>query len=171
MRENLLTLLIRSPISQWVARSPILPLSIPHLSVHLCQGGLSGVVKLSIARKCSFIKADRRGGRLLKLITPRSHSKSQSFTVHHLQKIPYLQRGGDRECWGWNKNIRTLTGYRRTIKTRAAKFAVRETKIQTAHFWLRNHQSSTKSTERFVLMQLEMTRHPDTRLSSVFISN
>ncbi|KAI9520344.1 hypothetical protein NQZ68_018651 [Dissostichus eleginoides] len=36
---------------------------------------LSGVVKLSIARKRSFIKADRRGGRLLKLITPRSHSK------------------------------------------------------------------------------------------------
>lgn len=103
---------------------PILPLSIPHLSVHLCQGGLSGVVKLSIARKCSFIKADRRGGRLLKLITLRSHSKPQSFTVHHLQKSTC--REGERETgsvtYGWNENIWNITFYllSPTIKTRAA---------------------------------------------------
>lgn len=79
---------------------PILPLSlsIPHLSAHLCQGGLSGVVKLSIARKCSFIKVDRRGGRLLKLITPRSCSKPQSFTVQHLWKgRTCREREGERE--------------------------------------------------------------------------
>lgn len=81
MRVNVLTLLIKSPISHLAAwsPSPVSPprLSFPllHLSTHLCQGGLSGVVKLSIARKRSFIKVDRRGGRLLKLITPRSHSK------------------------------------------------------------------------------------------------
>lgn len=81
-----------------------LSLAIPHLSAHLCQGGLSGVVKLSIARKCSFIKADRRGGRLLKLITPRSCSKPQSFTVQHLRKGRTCRGrgvgrggGGDRE--------------------------------------------------------------------------
>lgn len=77
--------------------------SLPHLSTHLCQGELSGVVKLSIARKCSFIKADRRGGRLLKLITPRSHSKHGPSSVSHgpapqRRHVPVeRQRAGERD--------------------------------------------------------------------------
>lgn len=59
------------------------PLTLPRLPTHLCQGELSGVVKLSMARKCSFIKANRRGGRLLKLITPRSRSKHGPSSVSH----------------------------------------------------------------------------------------
>lgn len=86
MRVNALTRLIKFPISHQAAR-PLSPLftslwvclshthTCIHISTHLCQSRLGGVVKLSIARKRSFIKADRRGGRLLKLITPRSHRK------------------------------------------------------------------------------------------------
>lgn len=92
MRVNVLTLLIRFYISHQVAWSPFhlfppppsvfLSLSLStHNLTHLCQGGLSGVVKLSIARKRSFIKADRRAGRLLKLITPPSHRKHGLLSV------------------------------------------------------------------------------------------
>lgn len=61
------------------------------------------MVKLSIARKRSFIKVDRRGGRLLKLITPSKPqqawalvSQSRSTTSHAL----YLHRKTEKERAG-----------------------------------------------------------------------
>lgn len=95
MRVNVLTLLIKFSISHQAAWSPAplltsacLSLSPTHNLTHLCQGGLSGVVKLSIARKRSFIKADRRGGRLLKLITPSSHRKHGLLSVSNGPSLP-----------------------------------------------------------------------------------
>lgn len=176
MRENLLTLLIKSPISQWAARSPFsLSLSSPHLSAHLCQGGLSGVVKLSIARKCSFIKADRRGGRLLKLITPWSCSKPQSFTVQHLRKgRTCREREGDRESdlRLKQKHLKSYVYWAVQLKQERPHLqSESESQSSKLHIFSCVIINQAQNPQRFVLTQPEMTPHPDTRLISVFIFN
>lgn len=132
MRVNVLTLLIKSSISHQTAFNPPIttttvpsscsPVSLTHNHTCLCQGGLSGVVKLSIARKRSFIKADRRGGRLLKLITPWSHRECGLLSVSdgpspssppylHLQReqnrVDVWWQGEWLWCVTWMDNLKT----------------------------------------------------------------
>lgn len=160
-------------VSEWHGpHSPSLSLSIPHLSAHLFQGRLSEVVKLSIARKCSFIKADRRGGRLLKLITPWSCSKPQSFTVQHLRiGRTCREREGDGESDSRlkQKHLKPYVYWAVQLK-RERPHLQSESERQSSKLHISSCViiNQVQNPPRFVLTQPEMTHHPDTRLISVF---
>lgn len=94
----------------------LLSVSLTHNHTCLCQGWLGGLVKLSIAHKRSFIKADRRGSRLLKLITPWSHREYRLLSVSNgpsPSSPPYLHLHREQnrvDVWRQGQWLRCETG-------------------------------------------------------------